>query len=167
MQTRHITEQYIKNKIENHNVGDFSTIKTYSIFKGVSYGGSAYLELTGYKYANSKALVLGADRYYMARQMFKGDQSMIADNTYIELSVQQCNDIISNYKILQDRIKTEKPEANEEIYHDYTVSNELFISYRKSYGSTTVDYIDFWIQGRKHPISTRKIIKKLNKFMAY
>ena len=167
MQTRYITEKYIKTKIENHNEGEFSTIKTYTIFKGTSYGGGAYLELTGYKYANSKALVLGADKYYMARQKFKGDQTLIADITYIELSMAQCKDIITNYKILQDKIKSEKPKMSEEIYHDFTVSKDLFISYRKSSDSSTDSYIDFWIQGEKYRISTQTIIKKLNKFVNY
>jgi hypothetical protein len=167
MQTRYITEKYFKTKIENHNVGEFSTIKTYTIFKGLSNGRRGYLELTGYKYANSKALVLGADKYYMARQKFKGDQTMIADITYIELNMAQCKDIITNYIILLDKIKSEKPKMNEEIYHDFTVSKDLFISYRKSSGGSSVFDIDFWIQGEKYPISTQKIIKKLNKFMNY
>jgi hypothetical protein len=167
MQTRHITEKYIKTNIEKHNQGEFSTIKTYTIYKGLSYGGSAYLELTGYKYSNTKALVLGADKYFYARQKFKGDQTMIANITYIELNMSQCKDIITNYKILQDRIKSERPKKNEEIYHDFTVSNDLFISFRKSSGYMNVSYIDFWINGEKYRISTATIISKLNKFMAY
>jgi hypothetical protein len=168
MHSRYITEKYIKTKIENHNEGEFSTIKTYMIFKGYSYGGSAYLELTGYKYANNKALVLGADKYYKARQNYKGDQTIIADITYIELNLSQCKDIITNYKFLEEKIKTEKPRMSEEIYHDYTVSKDLFISYRTSSGSSsTITYLDFWIQGEKYRISSNSIIKKLNKFISY
>ena len=167
MQSRYITEKYIKTKIENHNEGEFSNIKTYTIFKGNPYGGGAYIELTGYKYANSKALVLGAYKYNIARQQFKGDRTVITDITYIELSMAQCKDIVTNYKILQDKIKTEKPKMSEKIYHDYTVSKDLFISYGKSSGSSTKTYIDFWIQGEKYRLSTRTIIKKLNKFINY
>lgn len=167
MQTRYITEKYIKTNIEKHNESEFSTIKTYTIFKGTSYGGGAYLELTGYKYGNSKALVIGADRYYMARKKFQGDRTIIADITYIELSLPQCKAIIDNYKVLQDKIKTEKPKMSEEIYHDYTVSEDLFISYRKSAGSSSVSYIDFWIKGEKYRISTITIMKKLEKFNNY
>ena len=166
-QTRYYTEKYIKTKIENHKESEFSSIKTYSIFKGSSPSGSTYLELTGYKYGSNKALVLGADKYYMDRQKFKGDQTIIADITYIELSLDQCKDIITNYKVLQDKIKAEKPIMGEEIYHDFTVSNDLFISYRKSKNSTTVTYIDFWVQGVKYRVSTNKIIKKLNAFINY
>lgn len=79
----------------------------------------------------------------------------------------QCKEIVTNYKILQDKIKTEKPKMSEKIYHDFTVSKDLFISYGKSSASSTVTYIDFWIQGEKYRISTRTIIKKLNKFVNY
>jgi hypothetical protein len=167
MQTRYMTEKYIKTKIENHKENEFSSINTYTIFKGTSYSGGAYFEMTGYKYASSKALVLGADKYYMARQKFKGDQTILADITYIELSLDQCKDIITNYKVLQNKIKVEKPKMSEEIYHDYTVSKDLFISYRKSAGNSNIEYIDFWIQGEKYRILTQTIIKKLNKFINY
>lgn len=167
MQTRYITEQYIKTNVEKHTEGEFSTIKTYTIFKGVSTNGNAYLELTGYKYTNTKALVIGADKYYVARQKFKGDQTVIADISYIELNEKQCRDILTNYKILQERIKKEKPRLNEEIYHDFSVSKNLFISFRKSSYDSKSGFIDFWINGEKFKVSTSKIMKKLNKFMEY
>ncbi len=167
MQSRYITEKYIKTKIEKHIEGEFSSIKTYTIFKGVSYGGGAYLELTGYKYASKKALILGADKYYLARQKFKDDQTVIADITYIELSLAQCKSIVDNYQILLDKIKEEKPKMNEEIYHDYTVSDNLFISFRKTMGNSSKSYINFWINGEKYIISTNKIMNKLKKFLSY
>lgn len=167
MQTRYITEKQIKNSIENHKENEFSTIRTYTVFKGTSYGGGSYLELTGYKYDNKKALIIGADKYYMARKKFKGDNTVVADITYIELTLAQCKSILENYKVLQDKIKKEKPKMNEEIYHDYTVSDDLFISYRKSSGSSSVTYIDFWIKGEKYNVSTIKIMKKLEKFINY
>lgn len=167
MQTRQITEQYIKNNIEKHQENEFSTIRTFSIFKGKSFGGSAYLELTGYKYKNSKALVIGADKYYMARQKFQGDKTVIADITYIELTLPQCKAIMDNYIVLQEKLKTEKPKMSEEIYHDYTVSEDLFISYRISKASKSVAYIQFWIKGDKYRVSTTTIMKKLEKFINY
>ena len=167
MQTRYITEKYIKTSIENHTSGQFSSIKTYSIFKGTTFDGGSYLEFTGYKYNNNKALVIGADKYYLSRQKFKGDQTIIAEIVYIELSMAQCKDIIDNYKILLDKMKTESPRLNEEIYHDYTVSKDLFISYNKANISTSFSYMDFWIYGEKYCISTTRIINQLEKFMKY
>lgn len=167
MRTRYTTEKQIKNNIENHKENEFSTIRTITLFKGTAYGGGSYLELTGYKYDNKKALIIGADKYYMARKKFKEDNTVIAEITYIELTLSQCKSILENYKVLQDKIKKEKPKMNEEIYHDYTVSDDLFISYRKSSGSSSVKYIDFWIKGEKYRISTNTIMNKLEKFINY
>ncbi len=167
MQTRYITEQYIKTSIENHTIGEFSTIKTYSIFKGTSFDGGSYLEFTGYKCTNAKALVIGADKYYVSRQKFKDDQTMVAKIAYIELSMAQCAEIINNYSILLNKMKAEKPKLNEEIYHDYTVSKDLFISYNKANVNSSVSFMDFWIYGEKYRISTANVMKQLEKFMKY
>ncbi len=103
----------------------------------------------------------------MARKKFQGDNAIIADITYIELTLAQCKSILENYKVLQDKIKKEKPKMNEEIYHDYTVSDDLFISYRKSSGSSSVTYIAFWVKGEKYRVSTIVIMKRLEKFINY
>src|SRR5690606_2072376 len=99
MQTRYLTEKYIKTNIEQHKVNEFSSIRTYTIFKGATVGGSTYLELTGYKYASKKALVIGTDDYYAARKKFKEDQTMVANIAYIELNAEQCKAILDNYKV--------------------------------------------------------------------
>jgi len=167
MQTRYITEQHIKTKIENHNPGNFSSIRTYSIFKGRTYQSAAYLELTGYKYNNSKGLVIGADKYYLARQKFQGDKTIIAAISYVELNLAQTNAILENYKTLQEKIKSEKIKINEEVYHDYAISEDLFISFRKAAGSSSYSYIDLWVHNEKFTVSTIKIMKKLQKFIEY
>ncbi len=167
LQTRYITERYIKTNIENHKEGNFSSIKTYSIFQGASISGGSYLELTGYKNGSTKGLVIGADKIYAARQKFKGDQTLLANITFVELSLAQCKSILDKYKLLQEKIKLEKPIINEEIYSDYTVSKDLFISFKISKINRSVTFIDFWIDGEKYHVSTKTIMKKLNKFINY
>ncbi|MBU0490126.1 MAG: hypothetical protein KKD31_19480 [Bacteroidetes bacterium] len=166
-QTRYITEKYIKTNIEKHKEGDFSAIQTYSIFKGISADHSSYLELTGYKYASTKALVIGADKYYSARQNFKGDQAKIAEITYIELNVDQCKSILENYKKIQTEIMKQKAKPNEQIYRDFTVTSDLFISFVITARSSSVTLLDLWIRGEKYRVSTKKIMKKLQKFIDY
>lgn len=167
MKSRYITERYIKTNIEKHDEGEFSTLKTYTIFKGTVAGGGRYLELTGYKYNNKKELVIGADRYYMARKNFVEDQTTIAKITYINLTIPQCKAIVDNYRVLQNKIRTAKPRRNEEIYHDYTVSDDLFISYKKTAGKSSGTFIDFWIKGEKYSVVTNTIITKLENFLSY
>lgn len=102
----------------------------------------------------------------MVRKKIPNDQTQIAKITYTELNLAQCQSIIDNYKIIQARIVKEKPKLNEEIYHDFSVSNDLFISYRKAKGYS--DYhLDFWIHGERYSLSTNTIIQKLEKFMEY
>jgi hypothetical protein len=163
----YISEKYIKTKIENHNEKQFSTIKTYAVFKGRSSGDEAYLDLTGYKYADSKALVLGVDKYYKSRQKFKGESAILGDITYIELSKAQCFDIITNYRVLQEKLNTENLKSSEEVYHDFTVSKDLFISYKKTSVNSSIVNIDFWVLGDKYSISSKNVIKKLIEFVNY
>jgi hypothetical protein len=170
MSSRNITEKHIKTSIEKHAPGDYSSINIYTIFKGVTIDRTGYLELTGYKYDNKKGLVIGADKYYLLRQNFKGDYSKLAEITYINLSLAQCKAIIYNYEIIESKIQASNPIANEEIYHDYTVSDDLFISFKSKFGSssqTSSRYIYFWINGEKFQVSTYKIMKKLVKFINY
>jgi hypothetical protein len=167
MQTRYITQQHIKTKIEKHNPGNFSSMRTYNIFKGRTYMRNAYIEFTGYKYENTKGLVIGADKYYLARQKFHGDKTVIAEISYVELTLAQTNAILENYKDLQQSVKAEKVKLNEEVYHDYTVSEDLFISFRKISGSSSYNYIDLWINNEKFTVSTAKIMSKLQKFIEY
>lgn len=167
MRTRYITERYIKNDIEKHIQSEFSTIRTLSVFKGFTVDRSAYIELTGYKYKDNKALIIGTDKYYMARKKFAGDQTIVADTKYIELSVAQCQLIIDNYKILQQKVKMEKPGIGEEIYHDFTVANNIYISFKKTPSNSSVLKMNIWINGDKFMISTNTVIKKLEKFLKY
>lgn len=164
--TRPLTEQYIKTKIETHSAGNFSTIQTYSIFKGVSANKSGFMDLTGYKYNNTKKLVIGADIYVYVQKKYKEDPTTGHKPNFIELTQEQCNSIITNYQILLDKIKSEKVRGSKEVTHDYTVSNELFISYKKTRNVTPV-LIDLWINGAKFSFDSKKIIKSINKFISY
>lgn len=94
LETRNMTEKYIKTNVEVHKNGEFSSISTYSIYKSYpsSYS-SSYLEFTGYKYGSKKGLIIGADKYYLDREKFKGDNTTIAKVVYIELTIPECQAI--------------------------------------------------------------------------
>lgn len=170
--SRYITEQYIKNNIEDHQPGNTSNIRTYSIFKGNTANTGRYLELTGYKYNSRKGLVIGADRSYITRKVTSRNGTSTEAEIYIDyiqLDLDQTKAILANYKSLQDKIKKEKPRSSEEVYHDYTVSKDCFISFRKSGngdGSGT-EYVNFWVKGEKYKVSTRLFVKKLKQFADY
>lgn len=166
MQTRYITEKYIKTQIEKHVPNKFSSIRTYSIYKGY-LSNSSYIELTGYKYDGNKALVIGADKYYLARQKFPGDKSKFAEISYLQLSIDEVKAILFNHEVLIKRIKKEKLKTNEEVYQDFSVNKDLFISLHKTTGSSGKVRIDFWIYGEKYSVWKSTIIQKLEDFMKY
>ena len=167
MQMRYITEQQIKNNVENHVPNQVSSIRTYSIFKGMTFDNSAYLELTGFKYEGEKGLVIGADKYYQARQKFAADPTKIAEISYVRLSNEEVKAILVNYRLLQAKIKEQKIKANEEVYSDFTVNDNLFISFHKAKFAGNKNYIDFWVNKEKYTLETNTIMGKLEKFMEY
>ncbi len=166
METRYLTEKYIKTRIESHTTGEFSTIKLYSVYQS-SPAYSSYIEFTGYKYGEKRGLIIGADKYYLDREKFKGDNTIFADVSYIELTLTECQSIIDNYQTLVDKTNQSNPLTNEEIYHDYTVNNDLFISYRASVSDYPELDANLWIKGQKFILNTDLMVKKLIKFMAY
>lgn len=166
-QSRYITERHIKTNIEKHEIGKQSNIRTYSIFKGNTIGMARYVELTGYKFNSDKGLVVGADRSYIARAKYKGDVSEFTNVEYIHLDIDQTKSILSNYALLLDKIKKEKPHKNEEVYHDFTVTNNCFISFRKTNAGSVSEYIYIWINGEKYQLRTAVLINRLKKFVAY
>lgn len=164
--TRPLTEQYIKTEIEQHTVGSFSTIRTYSIFKEASLNSTGFCDLTGYKYGEIKKLIIGAEKYFFVQKNFKEDNTIKYKTDFIELTVEQCNDIISNYKIIYDKIKSESIKGSKEVTHDYTVNKDLFISYKKT-SSTNPVLIDLWIKGTKYSYDSQLIIRSIKKFIEY
>jgi len=167
IQMRSITEQQIKTNVESHIPNEFSSIRTYSIFKGSSIDKSAYIELTGFKYRGQTGLMIGADKYYLARKKFAKDSSKIAKIRYLILNKDEVKSILVNYRQLLERIKDQKISRNEEVYYDFTVNKYLFVSFHKIKFKSMGNTIDFWIDGDKYTLNTKTIIGKLEKFMRY
>jgi len=177
--TRYLTEQYIKTTIEEHPDNEFSRLETYSIFQkhlrnqSGSFKGFAYLEFTGYKQKGKTGMVIGAEKYHFkGRRLFKLISAPLETNsTYINLDLNQCKALLSNYKELRQKIKTEKPKPYVIIYQDFNASKDFYISYRACHymllGTPKAWFIDFWIKGEKYHIRTRVFMKKFMKFMEY
>jgi hypothetical protein len=168
--TRYLTEAYIKNNIEQHIPGNQSHIRTFSIYQGFSIANkksSAYIEFTGLKYNKTKQLVVGADYYYMVRNNLKTQISVLREPGYVVLELNDCLNILNSYTSLQEKLSGDLPIPNEEIYYDYSVSPDMFISFRKAIGYRGKRNIDVWISGDKYTIKTRKFIMKLKRFINY
>lgn len=166
-QIRYITERHIKNEIEQHRPGEFSNVRTYVIYRAPTTIGTRYVELTGYKYKGKKALVIGVDRIVVERKKFKEDNTLLVNFEFTELTLEQAQSILDQYKVLLDKIKTEKPIKNESVYHDFTLSPEVFISFKKTKSNKGTDTINFWIKGEKYSMLQGKIIERLREFVRY
>ena len=109
--TRYLTEQYIKTNIEEHTQSEFSRLETYSIFQkhlhnqSGSFKGFAYIELTGYKHSGKSGIIIGAEKYnFKGRRLFKIISSPLEiSTTYINLDLNQCKALLSNYKELRQK----------------------------------------------------------------
>lgn len=166
-QTRYITERYVKNNIEKHTEGNFSNIRTYKIYRGGTANPGRYLELTGYKYNGNKGLVIGTDRVSKARKKFVDDNTYLVTSEFTELTFAQAQSILDQYKILVSKLKSEKVIKEESVYHDYTVSTDVFISFKKTKSRKGDNNLNIWIRGEKYTLSLQTTIKRLQKFVKY
>jgi hypothetical protein len=156
--TSKITKQYIKTNIDKHHVNSSSRSQMIKLLK------FSKLELTCYMNENEKMLVIGAKKRYRSRRLFREDITTYKKYTYVQLTPAECQQIIDQSMILKERITKEKPKEHEEIFYEYTVSNDLFISYRKStYINNPI--MDLWIDGNKYSIATTTLVSKLKKFL--
>lgn len=169
MQTRYITERYIKNDIEVHTPGTTSGIRTYSIYKSMqSSSSNRYVELTGYKFNDQKGLVIGADRYYRTVGRSTGIPIDLAQYTYVALSESEARAMHDHIEVIRNKVKSEaKPKPSEEVYSDYTVNKDLFISVRRSAATSGKTYIYLWVKGEKYTLTSTTLPKKLKKFLDY
>lgn len=177
--TRYLTEQYIKTNIEEHSENEFTRLETYSIYQkhlhnqSGSFQGSAYLELTGYKQKGKTGMVIGAEKYHFkGKRLFRLLTDPLETNTtYINLDLNQCKALLSNYKELRQKIKVERPKPFVVIYQDFNASKDFYISYRAGYTpifkTPKTMFIDFWIKGEKYHLKTRTFMKKFMNFMQY
>ncbi|MCX6272983.1 MAG: hypothetical protein NTU44_17565 [Bacteroidetes bacterium] len=161
---KYITERYLKNTIETHKTGEYSNLKTIPVFSGMTVNKNAYLELTGYSLNETKGLVIGSERVYLIRSRSKDDKLVAAETTFIELTADQCKLIIDNYNTLENQITGDKRKGREEIYRDFTISNDLFISFHKGKGELRPIYLHLWIKGMNHKVDAKRFIKSLEKF---
>lgn len=166
-QIRYITERYVKNNVETHKEGQQSSIRTYTIYRGSPLQSTRYLEFTGFKYQGNKGLIIGTSQRSMNRKKFKEDFTMIVEYDFTELSLMQAQSILDQYEVLLNKLKSEKVIKNESVYHDFTVSKDIFISFKKTRQKKGSDTMNIWIKGEKYSLPLKQIIKRLKQFVKY
>jgi len=176
-----LTEHYIKTKVQEHSVGEYSSLKTYPLYKQNHYS-KGHFELIGFSNDQTKSLVIGVGKYPKMHftapttyeQQLAGvinipsvDSDVLSDTAYVELSPVQCKAIMDGFKELKSRMKSQKMKSGVVYTEDFTVTKDFFISYKKSPVSSGGRTLDLWVKGEKYAVPTAIFMQKLTDFLAY
>ena len=164
--TRLVTEQFIKNEIEKHENKSFSSIKIYSLYKK-KLSDVNFIELSCYKYNNEKKFVITVDKLSALKKAFKEDETKLRKTRFVILDEEQCKGILNSYSNLAILIEQEKQRISEDVYSDFTVSKDLFVSFKRMKKNQKMKKMDLWIYGEKYNVVTKEVISKINKFIKY
>lgn len=164
--TRQITESYIKTEIEDHIVGEQYYSSIHLIYQRALVDNSQdYVELAGYVGENEKKMIIAADKIYRLRMEYKGDRTLLQQVAFVELSEDECKAILKNNRSLLSEIsKAETKSKKEEMYSDYTVNENMFVSFSKKRNSKIAYHI--WLYGVKYNISSRTLNESIEEFLS-
>jgi hypothetical protein len=160
-------ETYIKTRVERHDSAEFSTVKIMPLMSVIATNRSTELQFTGYKYDDNKNLVICLRDYHGS------DNTKVYDSTeIIELNVEEAQAIVDNYKKIEEKLLLEKPVPGEYVYHDYTVNDRVFISYRGTLNPilkrvVSSITIDIWVNSVKYSVPATGLIEKIQGFISY
>jgi hypothetical protein len=164
-------ETYLKTSVEKHTGGEFSSIKLMAIYNGLCFNGRS-IELTGFKYNNKKGMVLAGSNNPSPQQGTQQakPEAVKTEGILVVIDEIEARMILDNYKKLLEKIKADKPGFKETVFQDFTVNDELFISYCRTYSAfqgTSGTYVDLWIKGNKFTMYSVEFIKRMEEFIAY
>lgn len=160
--TRGLTEQYIKNTIQQHLPGEYDELSTLPIMKQTNTEAGTYVELTGYLYKGKYGLVVGVDQYYKAHPNFKEDNTSIVRYNYVVLNREEVAALLEACRVL-DAIGPQR--GGREKYKDYTVAEGVYMSYKR--GRSGMTEPSLWVFGRKYPVYDYNLTKGLSKFLEW
>lgn len=166
MTTRSLTESYIKNNIQQHLVKQEDEIRITPIYKSEGVSGRSYVEFTGYKYKGVKGLVIGGDKYYISPSNMRAQPVIEGRFQYVVLTEEEARAMLSEITSLRAKAKVARTKSPEVAYEDYTVNDDLFISFKGSLS------LNLWMgtegMRTKYEMSSYSTIeRKLRKFLNY
>jgi hypothetical protein len=160
-------ERYIKTQVEKHDSAELSSVRIFPLVNMLATNCSTELQMTAYKYDGAKQLVICIRPYHMA-----GSNKVYDSLEIVELNVEEVRAIADNYRVLEEKILLEKPVPGEYVYHDYTVNEHVFLSYRGTLNPVLKRVIqslsiDLWINSTKYTVSTNELLNKIQVFLSY
>jgi len=143
-----VSEQFIKNNIQQHIPNEFIAMNLKTIYKSVGF------EFIAFKSESRKGMLVRGNKYYNLPKKVESESIIKQEYDFVVLNVDELKDILVKLSTLSDKIEAKNVKRpNVEEYVDYTVSDDFFISYRKDVETyKTPRFIQLWISGLKYKI---------------
>ena len=145
-----VSEQFIKNNIQQHIPNEFIAMNLKTIYKSVGF------EFIAFKSESRKGMLLRGNKYYNLPKKVESESIIKQEYDFVVLNVDELKDILVKLSTLSDKIEAKNVKhPNVEEYVDYTVTEDFFISYRKDIGiKHKPSSINLWISGLKYTMNS-------------
>jgi len=160
-----LTENYLKNNIQHHKVGAYSTVKYRLYSRNIGAKSNVKVEILGYKYEDTKGLLIGAVNKINLKTQYQ-NIVVLSNKKVIELTVKECELIIAKKDEINKKFNAIKTKKNENKTIDYTVNNQFVIGYSLNSINSNI-IIDLWIKGEKYTVDETYFYSILNQFILY
>jgi hypothetical protein len=162
IQVRPSSVPYLKNEIQDHPIGQYSTIRSLVLIQTIATSEEDQFELLAYKKPGEKGLLLSGSKHSPYK---------ISDTRYLlpvlhhaVITEAQARVLYDSIDELMVRMKAETPQRSETVWHDFTVNDRVYVSVKTGYRD--YDYA-FWVNGDRFLVSGVDIKEKLKKFLDY
>jgi hypothetical protein len=152
-----VTEDYIRNKIQEHKIGNYSQMKLFPI--DLKCKNFKRLDTYAYLYDDKKNVFF----------FYTGTNNDICESKnycdYIIIDEKQISEICTKFNDLESKRKSNKYIGGEIYTIEYSISDRLRICLRSesSWGSSSE--IEFWFDGAKYILDAKVTIELFDKFL--
>jgi len=159
----YISENYIKTNIQEHIPDKFSKLETNEIYT------NSNIEFTAFLTEDKEGLLIRGVKYYSTPKIVESERVVYEESNFVILELKDMRKIIAKLQSLKDMATSMKVEDLYELnYVDYTVSNDLFISYQKDVHSfDSLKYIYLWISSLKYTVESDDFLEILKESIVF
>lgn len=162
--SRDISETYIKNNHQEHEVGKLSSIQVYPISHGFTKD-KKYIEFEGFMKGTEKFIVISVDDYLAP--LSKSTDLLSKEKMQLSVLLTKQEALLFVNSVETTIAEYRKANNYNGVYHqDFAVTKDLYYSFGsyRNYGSP--EYImDLWIKGQKYSLKYVRIVKEVRRFL--
>ena len=184
--TTNVYDYYIKNAIEKHKTGEIATSKSKLLLRLNESPNKAQVELVAFKKDTLKVLVFGSHKvaksFYINDSLYSFDVTDLYNRVRGDDFIRQMGDLsvffthipasnvdafLAAWPNVQSQYTTQIPKEKETLYVDYTLANDVILSFEKKSATQKLTECTIWIGKRKHHVSTINLLKAFNDFKTF